>query len=192
MSDKLHDPVETCDTWLLRKSTGPAKHRTIRNLNDSSGIFVCRRNQMASSWTPSGVHRQPSSPQRASGLNCSANCASESFGSPPCAQTATEHLRVLVGLSGVHRALRGPPEHPRVFAGNLRHLSPSGLTREPFEVRRTTCGSAEGFGLPRRASVLHRVGWRHRVSSDAHRSFGSTGSLSRSRGHLSKVSALRW
>lgn len=58
---------------------------------------------------------------RAFGLTSNANCASENFGSPPCALTATEHLRMLTGLLGVHRALRNPPEHLRVFTGNLRH-----------------------------------------------------------------------
>lgn len=36
---------------------------------------------------------------------------------------------MLTGFFGVHRVLRVPPEHLRAFAGNQRHLSPSGLTR---------------------------------------------------------------
>jgi len=124
----LHDPVETCDTWLLRKSTvrpktEPSGTWTIRQASSYvAGIRWHHLNTLGRSSAPIISHNEPSAHRLA-------NCASENFGSPPCALTATEHLRMLTGLFGVHRVLRGPPEHLRAFAGNQRHLSPSGLTR---------------------------------------------------------------
>jgi hypothetical protein len=84
---------------------------------------------------------------RASGLNSKANCASENFGSPPCALTAR-------ASPDAHRTPRSPPgssEPTRTPPGVHRQPAPL----EPLEARleslgahRTTCGA-------RRTSVLH-------------------------------------
>lgn len=175
-----------------------AKHQTIRKLNDSSGILVCRRNQMASprvsfgsSRTPSGVHRQP--PSHTSNLRVQTlqTVHRANFGSPLVRVTATESLRTLTecfrtltslfgsstGLFGVHRTPSGVRRQPH--HSNQRDLDRS------HRIRRTTCRVCESLGSP-----LVRDD-SHRVSPDTHRNLRAPLDLSEIRCQLSKVSALR-
>jgi hypothetical protein len=141
---------------------GPAKNRTFRNLNDSSGIFVCRRNQMASLEHPRAFIGTHHLTQRALGSPLSKLCIGE-------LRFPTVRANRHRASSDAHRILRSPP-------------GPSGPTRTPSGVRRQPAplepfGADSGLsGLIARPARRGELRFatvrddRHRVSPDTHRS----------------------
>jgi len=160
-----------------------AKHQTIRNLNDSPGIFVCRRNQMASLEHPRAFIGTHHLTQRASGSSLCKLCTGE--------------LRFPTVRADRHRAspdarrtLRSPPgfsEPTRTPPGVRRHPAPL----EPFEadsgLSRLVARPAERGEL-RFATVRDD---RHRVSPDTHRSLRALPNLLEILMPSFQVSALR-